>query len=979
MNPTRPISVVIVNFNAGELLTACVRSVLDSSVPVEVVVSDNGSRDGSLHALRRALGDDARVRIVENGANLGFAKANNLALRHCHGDDILFLNPDCVIQPDTLARMRAIMSAHPRAGMGGGLILNADGSEQKGGRRRVPTPWRTLVRVFSLSRLLPDHPWFRDFDLSGQPLPAAPVAVDAISGSFMFVRRAAMDKVGIMDEGYFLHCEDLDWCMRFRQAGFDVLFVPAVAVTHYKGVCGVDRPVRVMWHMHKGMVRFYRKFFRHEYSVALMWAVAAAVWARFFVMAAFMFGQHAVAGAARALHLRRAPAPLAPRYGPGSDRAALAPHFADAPGVIVTGATSQIGQFLLPRLAAAGYRVFALSRRPPPAAMGAAITWVQADVATPAPLPDIGAVRTLIHLAPLWLLPGYVESAARLGVRRVLAFGSTSTFSKLDSSDAKDRALAARLAAAESECVQSCSAHGIDWTLFRPTLIYGCGMDRNVTAIAQFIRRFGFFVLAGRGRGLRQPVHADDLAAACVAAIDARAAYNRDYNLSGGQVLRYREMVERIFEALGRTPRIVEIPLPLLRVLVRAFNWIPGLRHITPAMAERMNQDLSFDHTAATRDFGYRPRRFLDGAYVLPAPGPQARASAAATAARARRVMITGANGFIGSALCEHLAARGYRVIGVVRRREAARRLDPALEVCVVPDIAGAVDWAPLVQGVDCIVHLAAFVHETPVGLLPAAKARYQRLNVDATRRLAQAAAAAGVKRLIYISTVKVHGEKSLPDQVFTERMALAPKGPYAESKLQAEQVLRAIERDTGTEVVIIRPPLVYGPGVKANFLRLIRLVEQGIPLPLANVDNRRSFVYLGNLIDALVRCIEHPAAAGQTFLVSDGEDVSTPQLVRNLAIALGREARLVAVPLGLLRFVGGLSGGLASVDRLVDSLLIDDSRIRATLDWTPPYTMMQGLEATARWYAERFAPLRRQPYHLQLPVRADLAPRAHT
>ncbi len=755
MNPMRPISVVIVNFNAGELLTACVRSVLDSSVPVEVVVSDNGSRDGSLHILRRALGDDARLRIIENGANLGFAKANNLALRYCRGDDILFLNPDCVIQRDTLARMRAIMSAHPRAGMGGCLILNADGSEQKGGRRRVPTPWRTLVRVFSLSRLLPDHPWFRDFDLSGQPLPTAPVAVDAISGSFMFVRRAAMDKVGIMDEGYFLHCEDLDWCMRFRQAGFDVLFVPAVAVTHYKGVCGVDRPVRVMWHMHKGMVRFYRKFFRHEYSIALMWAVAAAVWARFFAMAAFVFGQRAVAGAARAFHLRRAPVALAPCYGPGSDRAALAPHLADAPSVIVAGATSQIGQFLLPRLAAAGYRVFALSRRPPPAAMGAAVTWVQADVAALAPLPDIGTVRTLIHLAPLWLLPGYVDAAARLGVRRVLAFGSTSRFSKLDSSDARERALAARLAAAESECVQSCGAHGIDWTLFRPTLIYGCGMDRNVTAIAQFIRRFGFFVLAGRGLGLRQPVHADDLAAACVAAIDARAAYNRDYNLSGGQVLRYREMVERIFEVLGRTSRIVEIPLPLLRALVRAFNWIPGLRHITPAMAERMNQDLSFDHTAATRDFGYRARRFLDGAYASPPARPHATAMPAPT--RVRSVMITGASGFIGSVLCECLVARGFRVTGVVRRREAARRLDPAVEIRVVPDIADAVDWAPLVQDVDCIVHLAAFVHETPVGPLPAAQAQYQRLNVDATRRLAQAAAAAGVKRLVYSRLPLIH------------------------------------------------------------------------------------------------------------------------------------------------------------------------------------------------------------------------------
>ncbi|MHB8727670.1 MAG: glycosyltransferase family 2 protein [Sulfuricaulis sp.] len=279
------VSVVIVNFNGGPLLVETARSVLSSILPIEVFVVDNGSTDASLLSLHPLALTDRRCQIIENHANLGFARAANVALERTQGDYILLLNPDVVIKPDTLARMIAALAAYPDAGMAGCLLRNSDGTEQAGCRRSVPTPWRTLVRVFHLDRLFPNHPCFRNFVLTQQPLPETPVFLEAISGAFMLVRRKALENVGFLDEKYFLHCEDLDWCMRFRQVGWKILFVPNVEVIHYQGTCSKDRPILVLWHKHSGMIRFYRKFFRHQYPWPLMILVMVAVWTRFILLA----------------------------------------------------------------------------------------------------------------------------------------------------------------------------------------------------------------------------------------------------------------------------------------------------------------------------------------------------------------------------------------------------------------------------------------------------------------------------------------------------------------------------------------------------------------------------------------------------------------------------------------------------------------------------------------------------------------------
>ncbi|ABA58628.1 glycosyltransferase family 2 protein [Nitrosococcus oceani] len=279
------VSVVIVNFNGGWLLTEAVRSVLEADISLEIIVVDNGSRDSSLTCLRSIVDGDSRVRMIENNRNLGFARANNIALRQVLGEYVLLLNPDCVIRPNTLPSMLEAMVREPEAGMAGCLLRNPDGTEQAGCRRSVPTPWRTFVRVLHLNKLFPYHPRFQGFVLSRQVLPRESFSLEAISGAFMLVRREGLKHVGLLDENYFLHCEDLDWCMRFRQAGWKILFVPSVEVVHYKGTCSKDWPIRVLWYKHKGMVYFYRKFFRHQYPLSLMGLVTGAVWGRFCVLA----------------------------------------------------------------------------------------------------------------------------------------------------------------------------------------------------------------------------------------------------------------------------------------------------------------------------------------------------------------------------------------------------------------------------------------------------------------------------------------------------------------------------------------------------------------------------------------------------------------------------------------------------------------------------------------------------------------------
>ena len=277
--------------------------------------------------------------------------------------------------------------------------------------------------------------------------------------------------------------------------------------------------------------------------------------------------------------------------------------------IIVTGASSQIGHFLLPRLAGSGWEVIAISRSTATRAKADGVRWLAADIAASS-VSGWPAAEVLIHLAPLRLLPSVLPGFFANGGRRVICFGTTSRFSKAASGNQAEQAFAAAQITAERHIADLCAEAGAHWTLFRPTLIYGCGMDRNVTFIAKVIRRFGFFPLFGSARGLRQPVHADDLATACKAVVDAPQSFDKAYDLTGGETLSYRQMVERVFVALGQSPRCVRIPMAAFRLSLWCVSRLPRFRDFNGEMARRMNEDLVFDSSPAKLDFGYAPRPF---------------------------------------------------------------------------------------------------------------------------------------------------------------------------------------------------------------------------------------------------------------------------------------------------------------------------------------------------------------------------------
>ena len=275
-----PISTIIVNYNAGAGLVNCIQSVLDQVS--EVILVDNASHDNSIALVEAHFANEQRMHIIRNHTNLGFAAACNIGARAARHPYWLFLNPDCICAEGSLAELYRVLTSTPNAGMVGGLLLNLDGSEQAGGRRLTPTPGRTLVSAFGLQRFAKRWPQLLvDFNLHQQPLPNAPISVEAISGACMLVKPEAVAEVGVWDDEYFLHCEDLDWCMRFVRAGWEILFIPTAPITHAQGVCSKSRPLFVEWHKHKGMTRFYLKFFRSSYSRPLLWLVVAAIWVRF--------------------------------------------------------------------------------------------------------------------------------------------------------------------------------------------------------------------------------------------------------------------------------------------------------------------------------------------------------------------------------------------------------------------------------------------------------------------------------------------------------------------------------------------------------------------------------------------------------------------------------------------------------------------------------------------------------------------------
>ena len=317
-----------------------------------------------------------------------------------------------------------------------------------------------------------------------------------------------------------------------------------------------------------------------------------------------------------------------------------------------------------------------------------------------------------------------------------------------------------------------------------------------------------------------------------------------------------------------------------------------------------------------------------------------------------KNVLLTGANGFIGSAIMHRLQGDAYRVRGAVRANR--RAVTDNGEYIKIEGLGKDSDWGDALDGIEVVVHTAARVHIMHDSATNPLK-QYLEVNLEGTLNLAKQAAAAGVRRFIFISSIKVNGEQTMPGSAFAADDEPAPVDPYAISKLKAEQGLCELATETGMEVVIIRPPLVYGPGVEANFQRMIRWIDRGVPLPLGSIHNKRSLVALENLVSLIVTCIENTAAANQIFLIGDDEDLSTTELLQRIASALGKPARLFPFPTYLINFAASLLGKRRMAQRLFGSLQVDISKARKLLDWRPCVSVDEGLQQVADDFKKRF------------------------
>jgi nucleoside-diphosphate-sugar epimerase len=314
------------------------------------------------------------------------------------------------------------------------------------------------------------------------------------------------------------------------------------------------------------------------------------------------------------------------------------------------------------------------------------------------------------------------------------------------------------------------------------------------------------------------------------------------------------------------------------------------------------------------------------------------------------RILVTGASGFVGQALCAELVGRGYLVRAAIRTN--ADLVPAGCEILQINNISASTDWSAALEDVDTVIHLAARVHVMRENLLNPLE-EFRNVNVKGTEQLARAAAANGVTRFVYVSSVKVNGESTIDGERLNEASLPKPLDAYGRSKWEAEQVLHQIESQTGLGIVVIRPPLVYGPNVKGNFARMLEMLRQGIPLPLASVRNLRSLIYVRNLVDALIVCATTSKAVGNTYLVSDGEDMSTPDLLKYMGNAIDCPVRLFPFPLAFLNFIGRVIRRSNQVSRLVGSLRVDTSKIRNELGWIPPFSAQQGLHATGEYFVK--------------------------
>jgi uncharacterized protein YbjT (DUF2867 family) len=506
--------------------------------------------------------------------------------------------------PGALQRIVGAARADGNAGIVGGLVMNIDGSEQRGCRRREPTPARIARRMLSpLLRLSGSAD--NGIDLTGGPLIAGSTRVDAVSGAFMLLTRKAMERVGGMDESYFLHFEDLDICRRVRDAGLSVIFCPEALAIHLKSASGNTDRYFVERHKHDGLFRYLEKFHSGKLNGLSMTMVRVLGRSRLELV------RWREALRRRRGRARRSDSRVAEK-DPRQllvDLERIVAMPADQ-WMIMTGASSQVGDFLVKRFEGSDHAVLAVTRGERAERIHGNVWWVKPGFLDALAMAGISGIGCWFHIAPIWLLADLRRTVTSLRPLRLIALSSTSIETKRQSRSAAELRVVRSLEKGEGAAFSIGEEIGAGVTVLRPTMIYGNRKNKNVELVRNWIRWFRLFPLPGGAKGKRQPVHAADVADACLKVRLQPVTFGRIYDLAGAEVIEFQEMIGRIFASASRRPVFIHVPSRALRAILALAGRIPGLGFLTPAMIDRLEQDLVFDTSAARRDFGFESRGF---------------------------------------------------------------------------------------------------------------------------------------------------------------------------------------------------------------------------------------------------------------------------------------------------------------------------------------------------------------------------------
>lgn len=578
-------SVVMVSYYTGPILFPLIHSVLSQPQLAELIVVDNGNMPATLAKLQAMAQGDSRLKILTGGGNVGFAKGCNEGAALATGDFLLVMHPDCILPPDALPELLIGYGEQADVRVVGALLQHPDGRVQ-GGHSYAPVSPLSALRLPQRSKQLSEQTH----------------EVAYVSAACLCMLRSEFTAMGGFDPDFFMELADADLCYRVQRSGWKVALCPRVRVTRVLGASGQMPASFVCWHEVKSLSHYLRKHGSRFLSfVSSLWLVS--VWLLRLIISPLQRRLAFITGKRRAMARHKF--------------MMLACGLADLPQtrelagkiVVVTGATSQLGLCVVRRLIAAGAGVLAISREEAVAFSHPHLRWIAGDLEQGQNLLQHYLADAVIHCAPLAHLPANIDMLADAEVRRVVAFGSASVFSHSLSANPYERDEVMQLASAESALQSACEARSLHCTLIRTTEHYGYGLDHGIGRIARIIRRFGRFVVYPPAQGRRQPVHVDDLAAAAVRIVPMSVTYGKAYNLGGGEVLTYYEMVQRIFKACGRKERI--IACPALPFLLDAANRLLHKKDLSGELARRMNEDVMFFHDEPHQDFSYQPRLFL--------------------------------------------------------------------------------------------------------------------------------------------------------------------------------------------------------------------------------------------------------------------------------------------------------------------------------------------------------------------------------